>query len=322
MKTKKKSFKVIRNYLLDPLIQFRFFTAFKITLIPVLSFFIVFAIMWLFVRMNLIFFEANGFLELGELKEVYYDYIYGGLTDYYFGFAIYTIVLFFLGNYISGLLLRPFKALSDYCEKSQVDDSASYSPDLFSDLKNMTRISEFFFQFIQDCQSKNELKAIKVPELFTQIHRPKFEKTYFAHFLLFLGAIGFFSSIALYMFSVDIQSQIIQLSLKTLNHNESVSYFLEKGSYFVNFVLWGSMVLQMFLYTILATNLYAKISPPSFGVFSTMRSFMKGNFSARVHLIGYGFLRHYCRTINKYLDHVQRAMNNHGKVSKQNKKVG
>jgi len=124
------------------------------------------------------------------------------------------------------------------------------------------------------------------------------------------------------MFSVDIQDQIIQLSLKTLKHSESVSYFLEQESHFVNIILWGSIVLQMVAYTMLTINLYSKISSPSFGVVSTFRSFLKGNFSARVHLIGYGFLRHYCRTVNKYLDHIQRSVSNPAKSQTKNRKVG
>jgi len=116
-----KNYKKLKKYILDPLFLFRLSTAMKITLIPALSFFIVAGIMWLFVHMNLIFFEANGFLELGSLRDAYYDYIYGNLTGYYKWGLIYLAFLFFLGNYIAGLMLRPFKALSDYCEKAQAD---------------------------------------------------------------------------------------------------------------------------------------------------------------------------------------------------------
>jgi hypothetical protein len=36
-----------------------------------------------------------------------------------------------------------------------------------------------------------------------------------------------------------------------------------------------------------------------------MRSFMKGNHSSRVHLVGYTHLREYTRKLNKYLDYIQ-----------------
>ena len=316
MKNSKSLMNRLKKYLKDPLFLFRLSTALKITLIPAFSFFLVMAMMWLFVHMNLIFFEANGFLESESLKQAYYDFIYGSLTNYYIGCCMFLSCLFFLGNYIAGLMLRPFESLSDYCEKAQNNLFAPYAPDLFSDLRLMTKISEYFFQYLYDCREKGYLHSIEVPKRFTKIRSPKFEKTYFFHFGLFLGAIGIFSSISLYMFSIDVQEKIIELSLQTLNYSESVMYFLEKEKYFVNIVLWTSISLQMFSYSLLTVNLCSKISSPSFGVFSTMRSFMKGNFSARVHLIGYGFLRPHCRRINKYLDYVQRE------IERKNKKVG
>ena len=121
------------------------------------------------------------------------------------------------------------------------------------------------------------------------------------------------------MLAVDIQSQIVKLSISTINQSESVSYFLKEEGQLLSYVLWTSICLQMFFYTLLSFNMYSCVSGPAFGIFSTMRSFIKGNHSARVHLIGYGFLRDHCRTMNKYLDHVQRKFNN---LQKEGKKTG
>ena len=312
----------VKKELTNDLFLFRMKTSLKIVLIPFLSYSLVFFMIWFFLKINLVFFEAHGYLGVSELREAYFDYIYSDLFNYFFSFIGFIALLFVLGNYIAGLMIRPFKTLSAYCEKAQLDKKASYSPDLFSDLSLMTKYSEFFFQHLSACRSSGELSTAEVPQHFTKIHKPKFEKTYFAHFCLFLGAICLVSSIGIHMLTVDIRSQIVQLSISSLNQSDSISYFLEQEGELLSIILWVAISLQAFFYTILSLNLYHQVSGPAFGIFSTMRSFTKGNFSARIHLIGYSFLRDYCRVINKYLDHVQRKFNNHGKVSKTHNRAG
>ena len=38
--------------------------------------------MLFFVRINLVFFESHGYLGVRELREAYFDYIYGDLTNF------------------------------------------------------------------------------------------------------------------------------------------------------------------------------------------------------------------------------------------------
>jgi hypothetical protein len=52
-------------------------------------------------------------------------------------------------------------------------------------------------------------------------------------------------------------------------------------------------------------HLYGKVSGAAFGIFSTMRSFMKGDHFSRVHLVGYAHIRDNTRKLNKYLDFAQ-----------------
>ena len=63
-------------------------------------------------------------------------------------------------------------------------------------------------------------------------------------------------------------------------------------------------------YLTLAFHLYGKVSGAVFAFFSTMRSFMKGNRKARVHLIGYAQIRPHGRSFNKYLDYIERLCEN------------
>ena len=62
-------------------------------------------------------------------------------------------------------------------------------------------------------------------------------------------------------------------------------------------------------YAVLAIVLYNKVSGAAFAYFATMRSFMKGKFSSRVHLIGYSYVRNYGRDLNRYLKFLETRLN-------------
>jgi len=286
--------------------KFRLVTSLKITSLPIItSFFMGFTI-WLFANMDLIFFQANGYLQVKELREAYFDFLFGELSIVLLYFGIFSIILFFVGNYIAGLLIRPFKILGEYCEKCTNGEVASYNPDLFSDLKLLTRFSEFFFQRIDISISENRWISCEIPETFTKIHKPIFEKVFFFHFCLFLSILCLISSLCIYILTVEIHSSIIELAINTLEQNSSINYFLQQQTELFNAVFTISVGILIFLYVVLVFNLYNKVSGAAFGVFSTMRAFIKGNKSARVHLIGYSYVRPFCRALNKYLDQIER----------------
>ena len=58
----------------------------------------------------------------------------------------------------------------------------------------------------------------------------------------------------------------------------------------------------------LVINLYSKVSVPAFGVFATMRGFLRGNIKARVHLLGNYYLRHETKEINKFLSELEKKL--------------
>ena len=68
------------------------------------------------------------------------------------------------------------------------------------------------------------------------------------------------------------------------------------------------VVLVAVSYSGLTIHLYQKVSGAAFGFFSTMRSFAKGNYNTRVHLIGYTHIRQHGRALNKYLDFIQKKI--------------
>lgn len=282
--------------------RFRISTTFKITLIPLIAFVVFYLSLLLVLKIYLIFFEAHGYVGFVALKEAYYDFILSALVDLLPYFGLFLIFMTFTGLYISELLLRPFKLIGTYCEKVVNGEDAIYDPGFFTELKLLASFSEYFFNQMENARVHGKLLPMSIMNRYTGIHKPVFERYFFLQYSFFLLITSIWVGIALYRVIIDTYAHIIQLSIDTLKQGTTIQYFFDKQTAVFDSILWFVLIFHILLYTVLAFHLYSKIAPPAFGIFATMRSFLKGNLKSRVHLVGHYFVRPECRKLNKYLD--------------------
>jgi signal transduction histidine kinase len=102
---------------------------------------------------------------------------------------------------------------------------------------------------------------------------------------------------------------MIELAGKTLKGQKTVSLFLGEQNFILDDIVTLTLIMTAIFYVILGFHLYAKVSGAAFGIFSTMRAFMKGNHFSRVHLVGYAHIRDSTRKLNKFLDYIQNTLN-------------
>lgn len=280
----------------------------------VISFF-TFYVMWLLLSLNHIYFQSYGFIVSDDLTEAFFD---NALSIFYnqlpaiFGFVV---ALFFAGLYLGKILLRPFEVIGQYSIDRTEGKQETYNPDLFSDYKLLTRFSEFFFRYLDDCQKSEELSPNTIPPNFAKIRGPQFEKVFFFHFILLIILLGIISGMMVIYFTTEVHSQLVNLSLSTIaKESKTVGYFLTNQNKLLPSITIVSVIALAIGYIALSFHLYGKVSGAIFGFFATMRSFMKGNYSARVHLIGYAQIRPHGRALNKYLDHIERVCAKNGNI--------
>ena len=263
---------------------------------------------YLLIRIDLIFFVSHGFPGAENFQNAFYDYIYSSFADEIIWVIVAGIFTFSLGYYLSGIMIRPFKVIGQYCEDKISDKNNFYTPDFFSDLKLLTSFSVFFFSKIDEAGIKNKLEVVEIPNHFTRIHKPNFERNFFFNYLFIIAIFALLSSLGIVLLNIEIRDHIFELSRKFLANNRQVTYFLDEQFVIADIAVYFFTLLHLGLYFLLGVHLYSKIATPAFAVFATMRSYLRGNHHNRVHLIGYYYLRNDCRKINKYLDHVQKNL--------------
>ncbi len=301
------SLKTVKDFIKREDIQFMMRTGVKFSLIQICVAFLVAYLFWLLININYIFFKANGFPEISTLKEAFYDHVLGNIVDKYMSIVVIGVIfLFLIGNYIGFLLLRPFKVIGEYCEVARDQKNLTFAPNQFSELKLLNRSSEYFFQYICDCRLRGDFNPTTLPQYFSGVHKPVFDRVFFFHFFIFICLICIFSSALIVVLSVEIHSSIVELALEQLKGSSqfSTKKFLLDQQFLISSVKNLTIITILVSYTSLAFHLYAKVSGAAYGFFSTIRSFLKGNKKARVHLVGFNHVRQYSRSFNKYLDYI------------------
>jgi hypothetical protein len=255
-------------------------------------------------RLNLAFFKANGFPNL-EDDSAFFDYIAGGAIDNLPFIFVFHIFLFFIGVYVGWIILRPFRVMGDYALSTIENPHAIYKTDEFSTYKLLTRFSEFFFEYLRECRKRGELSVNSIPPQYARIHQPVLDKVFMLHFGLLLTIISISSAVFINENTGLVFQKMIELAAKTLHNPRVVRLYFQDQYFLLDDLVILTIILITTLYTALGFHLYNKVSGAAFGIFSTMRAFMKGNHFNRVHLVGYGYLREHTRKLNKYLDFME-----------------
>lgn len=301
-----------KNYLMkyidDDEFMFKFGIGLKFVSISLLCTLSVLLFTYLLVRIDLILFVSNGFPGAGEFQSAFYDFVYSSMIDRLLWLILSLLFTFFSGYYLSTIMIRPFKAIGEYCENCINQKKDYYSPDFFSDLKLLTSFSVFFFSKINEAELLGKLHKIETPPHFMGIHKPVFEKNFFFNYFFIIVIFSLISSLGIIVLNLEIRDQVYDLSKSLMPNNKQIPFFLDEQFVIADIAVYFFSILHVFLYTLLGIHLYSKVSTPAFAVFATMRSYLRGNYHNRVHLLGFYYLRNDCRKINKYLDHIQKNL--------------
>lgn len=279
-------------------------TGIKVSFISLFVSFVVYSSMFQVMRLNYAFFKASGIPDLLD-EEVFFDYL---MTEALENLSIlfgFHIVLFFVGAYVGWLILRPFKRMGDYCDAVIDSPNTVYYVDEFSTYRLFTRFSEFFFEHIRESRKRGEIHSNTIPPQYLKIHQPVSDQIFMLHFGLLLVIVAISSTLFIVENSSHMFTSMVELATKLLTNSRVSHRYLVQQMFVLDDLIRLTIGLVTVSYLALGLHLYTKVSGAAFGIFSTMRSFMKGNYTSRVHLIGYPHVRDYTRKLNKFLDYLE-----------------
>lgn len=260
-------------------------------------------------RLNFFFFEAHGYSGIEEMRDAYYSYILINFVDelpLIFGMFV---ALFFAGLYLGHMILRPFKVIGHYSAQVINDPQAPWEVEQFADHRLLTRFAEVFFDWLREARRAGGVAPRPVPPHFMGVHKPVTDLNFLFHFGFIILIMVILSVVTIMNFAGDIQENTIQLAIRMLKVDPKIisQFFISQSSVLDELWVMTALIVCT-LYGALGLHLYHQVSGAAFGIFATMRSFMKGNYHTRVHLVGFYYLRDSTRSFNKYLDWVEKNL--------------
>ena len=285
--------------------KFLLFTGIKIMAISMVTFICSFYFLLQVLRLNFVFFESKGYPKLEILEQAWFEAVIGESLENLVYIFFFHIFLFFIGIYVGHIILRPFRAIGEYCQKVIDQPNAVYKVDDFSTYRLLTHFSEFFFEYLRESRKRGLILANSIPPQYSGIHKPMTDKIFIFHFVFLLTIVSISSTVFIVETINSIYSNMIELALTTLKFDPSLTEFFTKQNFIYDQTVYITIGMTVILYSLLGMHLYSMVSGAAFGIFATMRSFMKGNYFSRVHLIGYSYIREHTRVLNKYLDYIQ-----------------
>jgi hypothetical protein len=284
--------------------RFLLFTGLKVSGISFIINLVVYGFLFQVMRLNYAFFKAQSLAGL-EDETIFYNYLLTEASGNLTIFLVFHFFLFFIGSYVGWLILRPFRVLGDYCEAVIEYPNAIYRVDEFNTHKLLIRFSEFFFEYLREIRRKGFITPNSIPPQYSRIHKPLADRIFILHFSLLLIIVAVSSNVFIIENASSIYEAMVELATKTIKDQVMMNRYFSHQLFIMDDLTTFIIVLFIFSYLLLGIHLYHKVSGAAFGIFSTMRSFMKGNYSSRVHLIGYAYIRDHTRKLNKYLDYIE-----------------
>ena len=299
-----KSFKekIIKN----DQVKFKLMVGLKFALIPTFTILFTIIINYIVLRVSMLSidtFESEVNVIAKDVLSLYFQKV---LLDLFPWIGIAFSLLILLGVFVANVLLRPFVVIGNHCENILENKKSSYDPEFLTDLRLLSAFSEWFFNTLSVLKASGELHQVSVPEKFKKIHKPVFETSFFIHNFLIIIITCFVTGLLLQYGNFELSKGVSEILNGLYKDDGKISRFLNE----LDHILWVSSNIGLFInflsYMLFMFYLYSCVSVPAFGVFATMRSFVSGKHSSRVHLIGFSYIRKHTRILNKYLDYVEK----------------
>lgn len=256
-------------------------TSIKVMAVPIICTLLVVYSLWMYIEMNYSFFIANGYAHNFEMKDVFVDYLMISIVDYLPWVAIFYVMVFFMGIFLSHLILRPFDQAAKICQQVVDGKIPDTRLDPMSARKLINRSVIMLVEHIANLNhNRNTSKSI--PEDLKQISKPQTDGIFYIQYGAFVLILALITSIACYFFIHHMHEAIIDSAMKLLKSNATVRTFLTSQGDLMEQIVWTGTSISAFLYFALAKGIISDIEGVSYGYLRDIRDIVSGNTAKRL----------------------------------------
>ncbi len=297
-----------RDFKKDDQAKFRLKIGVIFALVPFVSITLGFILNWVLLKSAIIYITSFRKDIDYIISPLIMDYIQNGLLEV-LPWAIGSFIcLLIAGIILAQLVLKPFDEISAYCEAAICpnEEKWAFDGEFQSELRLLSGFSDWFFTTTTTLRKSGKLTQIEVPSKYKKIHKPVFETMFFIHKSIYVAITCVLTGMIISIINYALFDAVISVVNEILTGGKGVEEYFSYMSLIQRDIAYITIGTNIICYSFFMAYLYNKVATPAFGIFATMRSFINGRYASRVHLIGYKYVRNQTRTINKYLDYMEK----------------
>ncbi|MFG1500787.1 hypothetical protein ABMA70_11335 [Halobacteriovorax sp. XZX-3] len=309
---KESTFKIItgsfKDFKKDDQAKFRLKMGLIFAVIPFISIFVGFILNWILLKSTIIYITAYRKDIDYIIDSLIYDYLQIGLMEALPWMIISIAFLLVAGIVLAQLMLRPFDEIAQYCLDflGAEEKVTNFDGEFKSELRLLSSFSDWFFTTTSTLRMSGKLTQIEVPSKYKRIHKPVFETMFFVHKSIYVAITCILTGMIILIINYALFDAVISVVNEIFTNGKFAKDYFSNMALIQDDIVGITIIINIVSYGFFMAYLYNKVATPAFGIFATMRSFISGRYTSRVHLIGYKYVRHQTRAINKYLDYMEK----------------
>jgi hypothetical protein len=259
--------------------KFTLKTALLVTSVPVLMIAMVVYSIWLLLSMNYSYFRASGFpLDNNSLND-FINYVAQSQLEYLPFVGLFIVAVFFIGIFLSYIILRPFAQLSEMCEEIKNARGEKIKIIGLSKKKVLIKIGDFLCKYAESC--KNNTK-IEIPDEIQKIKGPMMDVVYYFQFFCIMLILNLVTIGSIYVFTEQLQNAIVETAVATLNAPKGMSVFLSSQKEVFDLIILVPSVVSCLIYVLLSRLIINKVQGVTYAYVRDICDVARGNTKRRL----------------------------------------
>jgi methyl-accepting chemotaxis protein len=259
--------------------KFAIKTAFLVSLVPVLMLVIVIYSTWLLLSINFSYFLANGFPLSEENQDVFIDYLLQSQAEYLPHTLLFFIGVFFLGLFLSFVILRPFSELSEMCRELVLAKDERIRIVGLEKSKLLIKLGNFICRYFEAQKNGRE---VSVPQELLIVKKPVMDYVFYFQFFCLILILMTIAIGSLYLFVDQLHDSIIYTAMQILKAPKGMSTFLATQKNVFDMIVFIPSLIGAVLYVFLARVIISRVQGVTYGYVRDVCEIASGNKTRRL----------------------------------------
>jgi hypothetical protein len=234
---------------------------------------------WLLLSINFSYFLAIGFPLSEENQDVFIDYLLQSQAEYLPHMLLFFIGVFFLGLFLSFVILRPFNELSEMCRELVLAKDERIRIVGLEKSKLLIKLGNFICRYFEAQKSGRE---VSVPLELLVVKKPAMDYVFYFQFFCLILILLTIAIGSLYLFVDQLQDSIIFTAMQILKAPKGMSTFLASQKNVFDMIVFIPSFIGVALYLFLARVIISRVQGVTYGYVRDVCEITSGNKSRRL----------------------------------------